>query len=106
MTDDFDEFTRQNLVDLDELAGLYNRCKLRIGQRYWNDLVALTKKSTPQGYTAFDSRYQPTIENEYTCGWNRNVEIRGSETTAFVGFGCDSTQSIRECGWPFMNRTC
>lgn len=103
----FEEFVRQNLMPLDELARRYAEYRIEVSQSYLNELRANIRARTPADYSFVEDKCRVLVAGEQVCGWSRDLEVSGTKTAATICFGFNITVSSSLSGdWPFMNGGC
>jgi hypothetical protein len=99
--DEFSDFVRDHIGDLDRLSYRYAEYRLKVSQKYMNELAYKIASVVPKDYEP--TRGTVKAETEERWGWKREVKLFGTQTTVNIAFGfyCDSSAFARE--WPLAN---
>ncbi len=101
----FQDFVRDNLGPLDELARRYGEYRIEVMRSYFDELLSRIRVNATAGYqcTGSDS---VKAETEQVYGWSRELQISGVRTTATIAFGFHISSAAIAGGWPLMGRSC
>lgn len=96
----FEDFVRENLGKLDELAQRYGEYRTAATKAFIDDLRTLIRAKTPARYQYWEDKDSRTAV-ETIVGWFREFELSGIRATATVAFGWGYPTSRIAGGWLF-----